>query len=237
MFPRLLVLVFNPQILVMEFACSVGTFCELLVNLTDEQTNVVKSLGFEYILQIKDVQLRASLLKFLLSRYNVQDGTFTIVGKNLKINHVDVYYILGLPFSGQTVKNIKPLPRDNQLVKMYANKYNKILIKDLLQEIQSGKDTGDHFIRMFMLTFLGTILAPTSSEEVPVSYLGLLGDTSQIKNINWNEFTLGFLMDNVKSVVSGHGTSKYGYKKWPCGNLVLLQVSLVRHHIVFPFFP
>ncbi len=69
MFPRLLVLVFNPQILVMEFACSVGTFCELLVNLTDEQTNVVKSLGFEYILQIKDVQLRASLLKFLLSRY------------------------------------------------------------------------------------------------------------------------------------------------------------------------
>ena len=76
----------------------------------------------------------------------------------------------------------------------------------MVKEILDNKCADEHFIRMFMLVLMGTVLAPTSHEEVPALYLSLLENTANIKNINWNEFTLRFLMDNINSLATGHGS-------------------------------
>ena len=52
----------------------------------------------------------------------------------------------------------------------------------------------------------------------------LVEDLGRINKINWNAFTLGYLMANIKFVKKGRKI-----RQWPKGNLPLLQV-----HYGFP---
>ena len=103
----------------MEFACSSKSLCELIKKLTDSQIKVVKNLGFGCILKIREIKLRPCLLKFIITSYNPTTSTFKIRDADLEINNNDVYCILGLPFAGMVVNNIKPLPADSAMVEKY----------------------------------------------------------------------------------------------------------------------
>ena len=108
-----------------EFVCSSKSLYELIKKLTDSQIKVVKNLGFGCILKIREIKLRPCLLKFIITSYNPATSTSKIGDASLETNNNDVYCILGLPFAGTVVNNIKPLPTDSAMVDKYMNKNNK----------------------------------------------------------------------------------------------------------------
>ncbi|XP_071683514.1 uncharacterized protein [Lolium perenne] len=84
----------------------------------------------------------------------------------------------------------------------------------------SEKASDDDFVRKAVLVLIGTVLAPSGPKTVDRDHYCLVEDVPRIFKINWNHFTLRYLLDNLsaytRSAAKGRG--------WPVGNLCLTQL-------------
>jgi hypothetical protein len=74
----------------------------------------------------------------------------------------------------------------------YSYGQNGFRIKTLVTERVAYDTTSDNFIRRFVLVMLGTVLALTSHDYVPMSYYEFLRDIREMRKTSWNMFTLNF---------------------------------------------
>ncbi|CAN6211990.1 unnamed protein product [Urochloa humidicola] len=125
---------------------------------------------------------------------------------------------MGLQNRGNLVeidKNINP----QDVPDKYKYRYNDdgIHMGDLKEIMYKGPIDED-FDRSFVLYLMGTILAPVCRIRIPICYYSVVRDVSQITNLNWNEFTLRFIREDIANLKAGLYPNR-----WPHGNLAILQ--------------
>ena len=57
--------------------------------------------------------------------------------------------------------------------------------------------SGNEFVGYYLLFVLGTLLCPTTKPYVKWSFISILHDIEEIKNLNWAKFVLDFLNQGV----------------------------------------
>jgi hypothetical protein len=185
--------------------------------LDDGRKTRIKELGFEGMLSLKPIEMRENLLNCLIQLYNPLEERFIFgTGESFTLYAIDVELIMDLKDEGITVQvdeNIDP----EDVPDMYKTNHCRgvIRIPQLVRNIYAEGPPNEEFDRSFVLFLLATILAPVHMEHVPISYYSLVKDVSRIKNMNWNAFTLKFLMDNLKDV---------HYDRRLLGNVALMEV-------------
>lgn len=204
-----------------QIPCSIEKFYDTASLLGIDQKKQIEALGLGGLLQIRNIKMRRTLLQCLIQNYDpIQEKIKFGSGESFGLYPYDVEAIMGLHDKGILVGlNDNISSKEIPSVFKEGHTADGFLIDKLHIHLWDNKLSNDDFIRCFMLFALGTILAPVSTYRVPTCYYSLVKDVEQIKAINWNALTLGFLKENLVMTKEGSHSNK-----WPSGNLALLQV-------------
>ena len=111
----------------------------------------------------------------------------------------------------------------NNIPDQYVSKQSGNLVtEELIADIIKNKVADNKFLRKVVLVLLGTVLAPESHLVIPKLYYAIVQDVERLKKLNFNDFSLSFLLNSLKQVRTGTEM-----RQWPKGNLSLLQVLLL----------
>ena len=180
------------------------------------------------MLDVPRIAMRDNLLRFLIEIFNPVSGTFVMQEGpgEIVVTCEDVALLTGLPNDGYLAPQI--IKEDGKtsvhnIPKCFINKSSgNILTRELIDDIKKDKASDDNFVRKAVLVLIGTVLAPTSDVTIPKPYYCLVEDVPRIFEINWNHFTLKFLIDSLKE-----GSQGTNMRAWPKGNLGLTQVYML----------
>jgi hypothetical protein len=203
-------------------------WCKLIAGFSSAQREKFASTPLGCMLQIPNINVRSLLVKYMLGVYDPASNKFIIeerVGE-ISAKPVDVECLLGLGYVGLCATDILEEEEDDAKERIpphfLSKRSGNLNIDDLIEKIIRFKAVDDDFLRMVVLVLLGTVLAPTSGLIISKGYYALVEDVNRMMKINWNEFTLGFLMRNIKCIRKGRLI-----REWPKGNLLLLQVIIM----------
>jgi hypothetical protein len=162
----------------------------------------------------------------MIELYDPKTETFVVQDKAgaIAATSVDIECIYGLHNDGYSTFEIidqECLISRTKIPASYLSKSSEnLVISDLIADIQREKASDDDFVRKAVLVLIGTVLAPSGPKTVDRDHYCLVEDVPRIFKINWNHFTLRYLLDNLsaytRSAAKGRG--------WPVGNLYLTQV-------------
>lgn len=189
--------------------------------MTNEQKAAITRIGLGSLLKANVVYMRASLLKFLIDRYDPRDFTFTIgQDQRFSLTQIDVDRIMGLRDEGEIIEADDEITVRSICHNICQHVSNEgFLITSIDDAILFQDTVDDDYIRRVVLYTLGTLLIPMFTTHVPLSYYSMVRNFAMIDKINWNELTLGFLRSNLRLHKDGSRPDQ-----WPFGNLALLQV-------------
>ncbi|KAF8715054.1 hypothetical protein HU200_027601 [Digitaria exilis] len=168
------------------------------------------------------------MLVELANRYNSQGNTFHICNQDIQITPTEVKLIMDLPIEGNDVNVRLAAPIDESSVKIHHTLFNSyktdhnITISGLERLITRSALPDDDFKRQFVLYAIGTILAPTTKDNVDAKYLALVYDVSDIARFNWGQFTLSNLLFRIHNFNIKESVNLQG-------NLPLLQIWYWEH--------
>ncbi|XP_051196719.2 uncharacterized protein [Lolium perenne] len=91
-------------------------------------------------------------------------------------------------------------------------------MKDMIDEIITSKATNDDFLRRAVLILIGLVLAPTSTATVYKPFYAFVETMYKLHNLNWNQFTLAYVMDQISPCRRG-----IYVRQWPKGNVAILE--------------
>ncbi|KAL6863758.1 hypothetical protein ACP4OV_016661 [Aristida adscensionis] len=204
-----------------DIPCSVEQFWELVKKLNADKKDRIIRFRLGCMLQIRPIKMRPALLKFFINKYNPTYRKFEIRSREIMyISASDVQDIMGLKPTGLTVKPDTSLSFVEIPEQFHVHGRASFRIESLIADIVIHDDKpDDDFLRRFVLVMLGTVLAPVSSTHVPVSYYAIVKDVINMRQMDWNELTLGFLKAKFKE---GQDSTS---PRWPSGNLALLQYA------------
>jgi hypothetical protein len=178
------------------------------------------------MLQLPAFATRTNMIRFMIELYDPKTETFVVQDKAgaITATSVDIECIYGLRNEGYSAFDIidqECLISRTKIPASYLSKSSgNLVISDLIADIQREKASDDDFVRKAVLVLIGTVLAPSGPKTVDRDHYCLVEDVPRIFKINWNHFTLRYLLDNLsaytRSAAKGRG--------WPVGNLCLTQV-------------
>jgi hypothetical protein len=210
-----------------DILCKVDTWAALVATFTEDQRKKFGTTSLHWMMQMPPVLMRTCLLRYLIELFNTNTGKFVIQERTGEITatHVDVECIYGLRNIGFSAMEIvkqegedwKSRIPEHFLCKSTGN----LSIEKLIADIKREKASDDDFLRKAVLLLIGLVLVPSLPLTVDKKYYCLVEDVPRISKINWNDFTLGYLIANLK--VSRRAGNM---RQWPKGNLALLQVHI-----------
>ncbi|KAM0922681.1 hypothetical protein ACQ4PT_006135 [Festuca glaucescens] len=115
-------------------------------------------------------------------------------------------------------KHVPRIPMRNIPASYLSNSSGNLVISELIADIQKQKASNDDFVRKAVLVLIGTVLAPYGPRTIDRNHYCLVEDVPRIFKINWNHFTLRYLIDNLTAATRAPKT-----RGWPKGNLGLTQ--------------
>jgi hypothetical protein len=87
------------------------------------------------------------------------------------------------------------------VLEMFLSKAtDNIVIDELIADVMKSKVADDDFLHKTILILIGTVLAPHPHTTIPKPYYALVQYVQRIKKLNFNEFTLRFLLDILKQI-------------------------------------
>lgn len=208
-----------------EICCNVEKCCKFLSSLNNAQRLKLGSTPLACMMQMPPTKMRVVLLTYMLDTFDNKSGKFIIeerVGE-ISATNVDVECLLGLEDKGLSASDI--IEEEGRLVKdrvpshFLSKNTNNINIDELIAYVGKHQAADDDFLRMAVLVIIGTVLAPSATKIVDKQMYALVQDVDRINLINWNQFTLGYLILQIRFARTGRHV-----KQWPKGNLALLQV-------------
>jgi hypothetical protein len=176
-------------------------------------------------LEIPSILMRTTLIKFMIDKFDTKTNKFYVQEGHdgITVCGVDVECIFSLRDSGLDMSAILYQEGEDAELNVSETFLSKatdnIVIDELIADVIKSKVADDDFLRKTVLILLGTVLAPQSHTTIPKPYYALVQYVQRVKKLNFNEFTLCFLLDSLKQI--GTGLEK---RQWPTGNVALLQV-------------
>ena len=122
-----------------------------------------------------------------------------ICGRRLPISIEDVGFILGIKSSGVDVSIVASAKEINHICQQYGlNVVGDIPIYLLEGKLKEMKTSRKEFVGCFLLFVLGTLLCPTPKPYIKWSFISVLLNIDEFKNLNLAKLVLDYLIRGVR---------------------------------------
>ncbi|KAK9993974.1 hypothetical protein SO802_023677 [Lithocarpus litseifolius] len=171
----------------------------MALNLNESQRFVIREMGFGSMLDLRSIQLDRDFCKWLVDHFDHNSCALDICGRRLPISTKDVEFILGIKSSGVDVSTVAGAEEINHICQQHGlNAVGDIPINLLEGKLKEMKTSGKEFVGFFLLFVLGTLLCPTPKPYIKRSFISILLNIDEFKNLNWVKLVLDFLTRGVR---------------------------------------
>lgn len=203
--------------------------CELLVDLSDGQKNVIKNMGFQSVLELKIKDIPKDLGSYVLSRLDTTKTPMVIEtpSGDIPVNEESVHEVYGFPM-GPTILNRSRKANYNKVPTIIELKAHleldikkDIYPPQLLQQMKIRK-TSDYLFKLdFLVLMVSTLVESMSNGRAYIRFLASITKNSDIKEFNWCDFVVQAVKDCKKNWDCSKKSSKF------VGPLAFLVVRVI----------
>lgn len=214
---------------------SPAQFQKLIENLTDQQKNAVRDIGFGSLLQLQVTCGDNKLSTYLVQNFDVYRCALKLEDEEMLLTEDDVDSTLGLPHGPLQViegNNSNATEDYNNLLTQWRARWNVPtcgpITKTLCDGILAMKEHGDMFKRDFVVFVVSTMLKGHTNRSSNFKVLYSLINVDKIKEYNWCRYVFTSLIRSVER-----------WKKKPTSNftgpLVFLLVIPLIQYLLYMF--
>ncbi|XP_062086846.1 uncharacterized protein LOC133793532 [Humulus lupulus] len=173
----------------LDYRCSPRRVFSVISKLNGDQKEVVKQMGFGALLGMKDCVVRRNLVTWLFSRFNTQDGSLEVHGKQFKLNSQIFGATIGVKdgvenlFHGSKKKHSK-------------KKVESTAVQVLEEKLITGQSADMSFVRDFLLFIVSVFLMPNTSVNVAREVedpIKAINDIAAVCRVNWASLSYNYL--------------------------------------------
>ncbi|CAN1188313.1 hypothetical protein LINPERPRIM_LOCUS5135 [Linum perenne] len=184
-------------------------------------------MRFGELLKLKKHKLRMQLLEDLMMRFDVSTGELSVHGHNLAINIDDIVTILGVNVGGDDVKSLMGDDDDDDDMRVKFNLGEGQIKCHNLKKDMINLSVGEEFKGKFLLYVICRLLRPSTTLNVPNSYLKLLTNIDRVRNLNWAKFVYEGLFEGVRGYQTKDGVSHREQYGTSC--ILVLEIFYLEH--------
>lgn len=159
--------------------------------------NIVKTLGFNDLLDLSCAQIPKSVVLFLVKHFDVTTRRLVLpAGYTLTVTSLQIHKVLGTAIGGFSLSSVCK-DSNRKLIPQYIECSGKYpTINELMNLITPDLD-GDNFKMIFTLFVVTCFLCPTSSESSTQEFCSLVSNPDQISSYDWSGLVLDKLVDGI----------------------------------------
>ena len=193
---------------------------KLFHDFSEAKKAVVRSLGFGSWLDIGGAKFDHALCRFMLDNITVPSFVFELNGRSVVITPKQVGFILGLRNSGPPVSDSSVFQDIKPLCKRHGFIGTELVTLGNIEAALAASDAvvDNGFTEKVVLFLLATVFYPTTSLNIPKTYLHVVKDIDRVLEYNWALFVFNKLRDAVLAF------KLQPSKTYICGCVYFLQV-------------
>lgn len=186
-------------------------FSRLLEKLEDRHRDLVMEMGMAGLLDLRIKTPRNFISYELLRRYDVENSSLKVHGRDIPINEGHVSWVLGLPAGGIDLSTLKF--NKKEVCKKYGIKGSKLKRKDLAEELLQT-DIGERWMALFVLFATDCVLRPSYTYYVSHKVLRVMAHRHNLKAVNWSKYVLDGLVEGAKKLENTNVEMSAGQKAY-----------------------
>lgn len=179
---------------------------DLIPQLTEEQRQAVKDIGFGGLLDLKISECPAKLCQYLIENLNVYRCAICLDNQELPLTEEDVQNVFDFPRGQkQVIEGQKESACDSysSLLEKWRARWNvkgksSPFTITMPEEIVKRGDHGDEFKRDFVVLVVSSLIKGSKTRISNYKILYSIADVNTIKDLNWCAYTLNSLMETIE---------------------------------------
>ncbi|XP_042753309.1 uncharacterized protein LOC122195461 [Lactuca sativa] len=130
--------------------CSPEALLSLILGMSKEQKEYVRSMGFGALLKMKITDIPLKLGFYVLQKFDSERMVIDIEGKELKVTAESVHDMLGIPIGGTKLTQLDQWPKDDTKKIRYRETFEqekgRFGVGELNEEFVNEQDEGDTYL-------------------------------------------------------------------------------------------
>nr|KAJ0204525.1 hypothetical protein LSAT_V11C500235780 [Lactuca sativa] len=170
----------------MKNRCSLDALLSIILGMSKEQKESVRSMGFGALLKMKITNISLKPGFYVLQKFDSERMVIDIEGKELKVTAESVHDMLGIPIGGAKLTELDQWLKDdtNSIIRLSA-------IKNV---IVSTTQVDFNFKLKFLVLFVNMFCESTSMGRCNLFPLRYISRRTNISNIDWCSYVLDCLV-------------------------------------------
>ncbi|KAJ9550855.1 hypothetical protein OSB04_014900 [Centaurea solstitialis] len=195
-------------------------------NMSNEQKDWVRSIGFESILELKIDVIPSKMAFYIVNNLDCENLKLHVAGAMITITSSMVHDVFGLPIGGVDLFEL-PLSKKIDITAEWLKQYDgKPLVRPMqIMEVMKKSKVNDFNFRMnFITLFMSTMVDCSKMGCCNISFLKYLRKDTDLKTIDWCKVMIDFLKTSMYGVTQARDLTYY---TGPITFLTLLYVDYV----------
>ncbi|CAH1450516.1 unnamed protein product [Lactuca virosa] len=194
----------------MKNRCSPEALLSIILGMSKEQKESVRSMGFGALLKMKITDIPLKLGFYVLQKFDSERMVIDIEGKELKVTAESVHDMLGIPIGGTKLTQLDQWPKDDTSYDEWKQQFKKdsiIRLSAIKNVIVSTTQADFNFKLNFLVLFVNTFCESTSMGRCNLFPLSYISRKTDISNIDWCSYVLDCLVRTKNSYIPYSDTS------------------------------
>ncbi|VFQ87214.1 unnamed protein product [Cuscuta campestris] len=178
------------------------TITELLKNLSEEQKEDVREMGFGSLLQLDITHLPLQLGYWLVENFDTRSVSLKLPSKKeIHIDETSIHSTIGFPMGGESVmkQNGDKSEEAREVMRAWKLQFpvqkGTVRIADVRKSVEENKGGGEMFKRNLMVLIVSFLIEGKQNCSAAHKIVNALVNVSEIKNLNWCSYTLESLIE------------------------------------------
>ncbi|CAI9292937.1 unnamed protein product [Lactuca saligna] len=194
----------------MKNRCSPKTLLSIILGMSKEQKESVRSMGFGALLKMKITDIPLKLGFYVLQNFDYERMVIDIEGKELKVTSGFVHDMLGIPIGRTKLTQLDQWPKDDTSYDEWKQQFKKdsiIRLSAIKNVIVSTIQVDLNFKLNFLVLFVNMLCKSTSMGRCNLFPLSYISRKTYISNIGWCNNVLDCLVRTKNSYIPYSDTS------------------------------
>ncbi|XP_047060292.1 uncharacterized protein LOC124667005 isoform X3 [Lolium rigidum] len=198
----------GPQNFVLRYTCSPGDVRKYLKQLSPQQKDYVRKIGFGSFLYMADFELDKDLTLWLFHRFNCTTECLEFEGGiSIPVRPL-VKSVLGIPSGPLKVVDCSRYFDPDMYHRYYVGNVDSRCRRDTIEKGSkyihaAGKqicsETEEkHFCIAFMMAIIGLYLAPNKNSITCKPFFGAVQQVDKLTQMDWCDFTATYLFEGIR---------------------------------------
>nr|KAJ0194691.1 hypothetical protein LSAT_V11C700342620 [Lactuca sativa] len=194
----------------MKNRCSPEALLSIILGMSKEQKESVRSMGFGALLKMKIIDILLKLGFYVLQKSDYERMVIDIKGKELKVTAESVHDMLGIPIGGTKLTQLDQWSKDDTSYDEWKQQFKKdsiIRLSAIKNVFVSTTQADFNFKLNFLVLFVNTFCESTSMGRCNLFPLSYISRRTYIRNIDWCSYVLDCLVKTKNSYIPYSDTS------------------------------